>query len=57
MALNVKTAIKKPGAMTAAAKAEGLSNDQYMAKHRHDTGHSGQMARFAYVLRGIRPKK
>ena len=53
----VKGAIKHPGAMTAAAKAAGQSNSEWAAAHRHDSGHSGQMARFYYVLQGIRPKK
>ena len=47
-------AISHPGAMTAAAKREGLSNSAYAAKHKHDSGHSGQMARFASSMKSIR---
>ena len=53
----IKGAIKHPGAMTRAAAAEGISNAEYAQKHKHDSGHSGQMARFALVLQGVRPGK
>jgi hypothetical protein len=46
-------AIKHPGAMTRAAKREGVSNSEYEREHEHDSGHAGQMARFAMVLKGM----
>jgi hypothetical protein len=46
-------AIKHPGAMTASAKSEGISNSAYEQKHKHDSGKSGQRARFALVLKGL----
>ncbi len=47
-------AVKRPGAMTAAAKRAGLSNSEYESKHKHDSGHSGQMARFALSMKGLK---
>lgn len=43
----IKGAIKHPGAMTDAAKSEGVSNSEYIQEHKHDSGKSGQRARFA----------
>lgn len=53
MANFIKGAIKHPGAMTAAAKREGVSNSTYEQEHKHDSGHSGQMARLAITLKGL----
>ncbi len=50
-------AIKHPGALTASAKAAGMSNAQWAAAHRHDAGTDGDRARFYYVLQGVRPGK
>ena len=50
----IKSAIKHPGAMTAAAEREGISNSQYEQEHKHDSGHAGQMARFASSMKSIR---
>ncbi len=41
------------GAMTAAAKREGVSNSTYEQEHKGDSGHSGQMARLALALKGL----
>lgn len=49
----IQSAIKHPGAMTAAAEREGVSNSAYEQEHKHDSGHSGQMARFAITLKGL----
>ena len=49
-------AIKKPGAMTAAAKREGLSNAEYEQKHKGDSGTSGKRARLAITLSHMRKK-
>lgn len=50
----IQGAIKHPGAMTRAAKREGVSNSTYEQEHKHDSGHSGQMARFALTLKGLK---
>lgn len=39
-------AIKRPGALTAKAKAAGMSIDAFAAAHRHDKGVTGDQARF-----------
>jgi len=46
-------AIKHPGAMTAAAKREGVSNSEYEQEHKGDSGKSGQRARLALSLKGL----
>ena len=46
-------AIKHPGAMTAAAKREGVSNSSYEQEHKGDSGKSGQRARLALSLKGL----
>ena len=50
----IQNAIKHPGAMTAAAKSEGVSNSAYEQEHKHDSGKSGQRARLALSLKGLR---
>lgn len=52
----IKQAISKPGAMTAAAKREGVSNSEYIAEHKHDSGKAGQRARLAETLKGMHHK-
>ena len=49
-------AIKHPGAMTAAAKREGVSNSQYEQEHKNDKGTSGERARAAITLKHMRKK-
>lgn len=49
----IKSAIKHPGAMTEAAKREGVSNSEYEKEHEHDSGKAGQRARLAETLKGI----
>lgn len=49
----IQGAVKKPGAMTAAAKREGVSNSAYISEHQHDSGKAGQRARFAAVMKGL----
>lgn len=51
--LNIKSAIKHPGAMTAAAEREGVSNSSYEQEHKHDSGLAGERARFAITLKGL----
>jgi hypothetical protein len=50
----IGSAVKHPGAMTAAAKREGVSNGQFEQDHQDDAGHAGQMARLAMTLKGLR---
>ena len=49
----IQGALKHPGAMTASAKKEGVSNSEYEQEHKHDSGKAGQRARFALVLKGL----
>lgn len=53
----ISSAIKKPGAMTAAAKREGVSNSEYEQSHKDDSGKSGKRARLALVLKGLNKAK
>jgi hypothetical protein len=52
----IQNAIKKPGAMTVAAKREGVSNSKYEQEHKHDSGKAGARARLAMTLQGMRHK-
>lgn len=47
-------AIKKPGAMTAAAKREGKSTSEYIKSHEHDSGKAGKRARLAKTLKSFK---
>lgn len=47
----IQKAIKHPGAMTQAAKREGVSNSEYIKEHKHDSGKAGQRARLAETLK------
>lgn len=54
----IKSAVKRPGAMTAAAKREGISNSEFIQKYAgtqagRDSPHKGQMAGFAKNMRKI----
>jgi hypothetical protein len=40
-------AVKHPGALTATARKAGMSPMAYARKHYHDSGKTGQRARFA----------
>ena len=53
----IKEAIKHPGAMTEAAKREGVSNSEYIQEHKSDSGKAGQRARLAETLKGMHHKK
>lgn len=53
----IKKAIKHPGAMTEAAKREGVSNSEYIKEHLHDSGKAGQRARLANTLTHMRHKR
>ncbi len=41
----------KKGAMTEAAKREGVSNAKYEQEHKHDSGKSGKRARLALAFK------
>ena len=41
----------KEGAMTAAAKREGVSNSEYEQEHKGDTGKAGKRARLALAMK------
>ena len=53
----IKGAIKHPGAMTAAAEREGVSNSKYEQEHKHDSGKAGQRARLALTLKKMHHKE
>ena len=44
------------GAMTQAAKREGVSNSKYIQEHEHSKGKAGQRARFAKIMSHLRNK-
>ena len=44
----------KEGAMTAAAKREGVSNSAYEQEHKDDSGTAGKRARLALVFKGMK---
>ncbi len=50
----IQGAVKHPGAMTASAKREGVSNSEYEQEHKHDSGKAGQRARLALVFKGLK---
>ncbi len=43
----------KEGAMTAAAKREGVSNSRYEQEHKGDSGKSGKRARLELAFKGM----
>jgi hypothetical protein len=44
----------KEGAMTSAAKREGVSNSTYEREHEHDSGKAGKRARLAFAFKGMK---
>jgi hypothetical protein len=52
----IASAIKHPGAMTAAAKRAGESTSEYEQKHKHDSGKAGKRARLALTLKHMKEK-
>jgi hypothetical protein len=44
----------KEGAMTSAAKREGVSNSQYEQEHKGDSGLAGKRARLALAMKSWR---
>lgn len=53
----IQGAIKHPGAEKEAAKRAGMSTHEYMVKHEHDSGKSGQRARLGLKLSKMARKK
>jgi len=53
----IQKAIKHPGALTKAAKKEGVSNSEYEHEHEHDTGKAGKRSRLALALKKIQDRK
>ena len=49
----IQGAIKHPGALTKKAHGAGESPMAFASAHKHDSGKTGQQARFALVLRGL----
>jgi hypothetical protein len=43
--------VKRPGALTAKAKAAGESTGQYAQEHKHAAGRTGKQARLAILFR------
>jgi len=50
-------AIKHPGAETAAAHRAGMSTQEYIHKHAHDSGVAGKRARLGLTLTKLAKKK
>lgn len=48
-------AIKRPGALTRKARAAGMGVQSFAHAHEHDSGLTGQQARFALLLNKVRP--
>jgi hypothetical protein len=55
--LNIKKAIKRPGALTAKANRAGMGTQAFAHKHDKDPGLTGEQARFAETLNKVRPGK
>lgn len=55
--LNIKKAIKRPGALTRKAKAAGEGTQQFARAHQHDKGLTGQESRFDLTLNKVRGGK
>jgi hypothetical protein len=55
--LNIKKAIKRPGALTRKAQAAGEGVQQFAREHAGDKDLTGQQARFAKTLNKVRGGK
>lgn len=53
----IKGAIKHPGAFSAQAQRAGKSTRQFALEHQHDSGTTGERARFALTLMKLGKKK
>jgi hypothetical protein len=50
-------AVKRPGALTSKAKRAGQSVQAYAQKHKHDSGVTGEEARFAVNAKRVAKKR
>lgn len=53
----MQKAVKRPGALTAKAKRAGLSVQAYAQEHKHDSGVTGEEARFAVIAEKVAKKR
>jgi hypothetical protein len=53
----MQKAVKRPGALTAKAKRAGMSVQAYAQKHKHDSGLTGEEARFAVNAEKVAKKR
>jgi hypothetical protein len=53
----MQKAVKRPGALTAKAKRAGMSVQAYALKHEHDSGLTGEEARFAVTAEKVAKKR
>ncbi len=54
MANWISSAIKKPGSFTKSAKAAGEGVEEFAEEKKHASGKTGQRARLALTLQGLR---
>ena len=53
----MQSAVKRPGEATRKAKAAGMSVQEWATAHQHDSGLTGQQARFAKTAKKISRRK
>lgn len=53
----IKGAIKHPGAFKAKAEAAGKTTKEFASEHEHDSGKTGDQARLAETLMGMKHGK
>jgi hypothetical protein len=53
----MQKAVKRPGALTAKAKRAGMAVQAYAQKHKHDSGVTGEEARFAVTAKKVARKR
>lgn len=54
--LDIKKAVRRPGALTRKSKAAGMSLSEFASKHKNDKGLTGQQSRFYFTLKKIGKK-
>ena len=53
----MQKAVKRPGALSAKAKRAGMSVQAYAQKRKHDSGLTGEEARFAVTAKKVAKKR
>lgn len=53
----MQKAVKRPGALTVKAKRAGMSVQAYAQKHKHDSGVTGEEARFAVNAKKVAKRR